>query len=486
MYEKGILTISDWTKGMGDSAYTGFANISNCEVFDTPGVVKIANATGLKTATSLTGMPIAYCEDAYGSYYFLTNDGKFYKNGTLIESGLTNAWDMVIYNDYIIISNSTVLQAYGPLSVIPLWSGNWKTGLNGNYYGKLLPAKDGNLYIGNGESVAKISSFVAGTAIASPTATLSTSAMLLPSGNAVTTMVEIGGYILIGTQALNGSWSNATNGTVANLYLWDKSDTKPTTLTGSLNEASVQSMLSYGNRVYIMGGKRGNLYLTDTTSFQKIRRIPWNQNRVFGNTVRVYPNAMSMNVQGNMLVGTSTLEDAYNGNDTRQGVYEVSLSGKYPTVFKHQISNGGVGQTVPLNIGVIFAGSGPTIIGWRDGSTYGLDTTSANLYNSGVAVVESALLRIGSRLNRKTFKNVEFTLGRPLTTDQTITLSYRKNLTDTYTAWKSYTFTSLGAVVGHDDGAALADVEMLQIKIQLTPKTNSPNNSIELISLTLW
>lgn len=491
MDKNGVLTISNWTKGMADSAYQGFSSISNCEVFETPGVLKIANATSAKNGTSHTGMPIAYVEDAYGNYYYLTNDGKFYRNGTLLQSGLTNAWDMVIYNDYVIISNSTVLQAYGPLNPTlgsPLWTGNWKTGLNGLYYGKLVPAKDGNLYIGNGESVAKISSFSAGTSTTAPTATFNLSSMLLPAGNAITTMAEVGIYIMIGTQALNGSYFNGVNGTVANLYLWDKSDTKPTSLCGSLAEASIQAMFSYANRLYVMAGVRGNLYVTDTSSFTKIKRIPWNQNRLFGATLRVYPNAMSLNIQGNLLVGTSTLTDSYGASASavRHGVYEIKLSEGYPTVFKQQISTGNVGQTQPLRIGVVFAGNGVTIIGWQDGSSYGLDTNGYTLYNSGVATVESELFNVGTRLNRKIFQNLEFLLGKPLTTGQQIIVSGRHNLTEDYTVLGTYTYTDLGAVISHNAKALLDELEVVQIKIQLVPNTSSANNSIELIKVIIW
>lgn len=493
MYKDNVLTIADWTKGMADSAYTGFSTVANMEVFETPGVLKITNRTLSKITTSLTGMPIAYVEDKYGNYYFLTSDGKCYKNdGTVLQSSLANPWDLVVYNDYLIVSNSTVLNAYGPLSSGGAqWFGNWKTGLNGSYYGKLLPARDGNLYIGNGEYVAKVSAFVAGAVGVAPTATFSTGAMLLPNDNAVTTMVEIGAYALIGTQALNGSWSTGTSGNVANLYLWDKSDTKPISLVGSLNESAIQSMISIGNRAYFIAGTRGNLYVTDTTSFAKARRIPWNQNRLFGATMRCYPNAMSVNIQGNLLIGTSTLADAYGSTASavRHGVYEVALSKDYPTVFKQQISTGNYGQTQNLKIGFVFGGTGTTIIGWQDGSAYGMDTTDFQLYANSVATAETQLFYIATRLNRKTFQHLEFLLGKPLTVGQEITLSYRKNLTDSYTAWKSYTYTNLGSVISHTDKAALDEIELLQIKIQLTQPATAESlfgTNIELFKLTIW
>lgn len=489
MYEKGLLTIGNWTKGMADSAYQGFSNISCCEIFDTPGVVKIANRTLSKISISLTGTPIAYVEDSFGNYYFLTSDGKLYKNQTLITSGLTNPWDLIIYNDYLLIRYDTILAAYGPIS-----SGGASflgtvvngTGFNGSYYGKMTGFKNSTVYITNGTSIAWISALSTAAVGVAPTATVDLALIELPDGEAATTIAPIGTYMIIGTQASNGSWFNGVNGNVANLYLFDGvgTDNSPNSLVGSLNEACIQSMLSIGNALYVMAGIRGNLYKTNTASFIKIKRIPYNQRNAFGNTTRVYPNAMSVNVSGNLLIGTSTLEDAFTGNDTRHGVWEVSLSEGYPTVFKQQVSTGNVGQTNPLTVGVIFSGKQTTIIGYKDGSSYGLDTTDQTPYPTG-ATIETKLVLIASRVERKTFKQLEYLLGKLLVTGQSITLSYRKNLTDSYTAWKSFTFSDLGAVISHNTNAALDEIEILQIKIELA-QTASATKNIELMRLIAW
>lgn len=488
-FKDKVLTISEWTKGMADSPYVGFDTIANCEVFETPGALKIANRTLSKISSTLVGLPIAYVEDAYGNYYFLTSDGKLYKNDSVLQTGLTNPWDLTIYNDYLIVSYGTVISVYGALSASPTWFGNWKTGLNGSYYAKLLPTKDGDLFIGNGPYMAKISSFVAGAVGVAPTATFSTNVMQLPADNAITTMVEVGAYMIIGTQALNGSWFNGTNGNIANLYLWDRVNTKPTMLTGSLNESSIMAMTSYANRVYVMAGIRGNLYVTDTTSFTKIKRIPWNQNRVFGATMRVYPNAMSMNIQGNLLVGTSTLSDSFGGDASpvRQGVYEIALSEGYPTIFKQQVSTGNVGKSQVLKIGFVFAGNGITQMGWQDASTYGLDTVDFRAYTNHAAQIETQYYLIASRNQRKTFQHLEFLLGKPLTTGQEIKIYYRKNLTDSYTLLKTYSFSTMGAVISTDDSAALADVQAVQLKITLSqPTSAAASANIELLSITIW
>lgn len=488
-YKDGVLTINEWPKGQADSPYLGFSTIANCEVFDTPGILKIANCTVSRGLTT-DGLTVAYVEDAYGNFYYLNNDGKCYKNGTQIQAGLGSVWDLAVYNDYLIIAHSTVISVYGPLSSgAAQWFGNWKTGLNGTYYAKLVAARNGDLFIGNGESVAKVSSFVAGVPTVAPTATFSTSVATLPPGQAITTFAELGTYMMIGTQALNGSWANSTNGNIANTYLWDKEDTKMTTLSSVFNECSIQAMIPFANRMYVVAGNRGNVYVTDSTSYSKIKRIPWTQNKLFGATTRIYPNAMAINRNGNLLIGTSTLSDAFSStSSTRHGVYEIQLGVQgYPTVLKHQVSTGNYGQTQVLAVGFVYQSAGDALyIGFQDGTNYDIDTTDFNLYTNAVAMFETSYYVVATRNVRKTFKRLEFLLGRPLITGQEMKLYYRKNLTDDYTLWKTYNYTTLGSVISHDEAATLADVQAVQFKVTLTQPTSSVfGSNIDLLSITL-
>lgn len=494
MYKDGVITIGEWPKGMGDSAYNGNYSIVNCEVFDTPGVLKVGSKTELYNTATLTGVPIAYCSDQYGNTFYMTSDAKVYINNAYSNDLGTFGWDLCIYNDYLIASRAGGLDCYGPLSSSPQWFSGWKSigtdavALSSSYYLKLIPARDGNLYITNGAYMAKISGFSGGTPTVAPTATLVGGSMSLPANNAGVSAVEIGSYMLIGTQALNGSWFNATNSNVANLYLWDKADTKPISLTGALNEQSIQSMVSYGNRVYIMAGTRGNLYMTDTASFTKVKRLPWNQNKLFSSTMRVYPNAMTLNQQGNLLVGTATLQDSFNPSDpnpVKHGVYEIALSDKYPVIFKNTISTGNKGQSNVLKIGFLATNGDETIIGWQDGSTYGVDKTNQILYTS--ASFESELYQIAPRTKRKSFSNLEFLLGKPLLTGQSIVVYFRKNLTDSYTTIGTFSYSTLGGVISHNTSALIKDTQLVQVKIDITIPLNSyPYSNLELINLSIW
>src|SRR5574343_71455 len=79
----GRVTITDWQKGQALSPFLGFATMRNCEVFDNPGIVKIAKQ--MEKAPFYTfapqGMPIKRLKASNGDDYLLVTD---------ILSGLTS------------------------------------------------------------------------------------------------------------------------------------------------------------------------------------------------------------------------------------------------------------------------------------------------------------------------------------------------------------------------------------------------------------
>lgn len=494
MYKDGTLQLSEWTKGMADSPLQGFANIANAEVFESPGVLKIANrTTDASGGTTYAGLCVAQVVDIYGNTYQLTSDGKVYKNySTVIQSGLGTVWDLLIFKDYLWVRHSTVISLYGPLSTAPSWSGNVYNGLSSGYYGKMVQDEnpDGSLgseavYVCNGNTIATIRSFVS---VASP-GSLTLSALTLPDGIYATTMVSVGNNLMIGTQK-GGSWVDGTNFKLANIYSWDKVITNSYNLPVKINESTVQAMISDGNKLYVVAGTRGNLYITDTTNYAKIKRIPWVQLRGFNQTLRVYPNAINFNNNGNLIIGTSTLTDSFNTgiNSSRHGIWEVGILSKYPVVFKNQISAGTTGSTTTLKIGSIYSGADDSIyIGWQSGSTYGIDKTDFRAYTSYATFAESPLIVVGTRINPKTFKNLEFMLLQPLIATQGLKISYRKNLTDDYTLIGTFDFSTLGGVQSHNSKALIESAEILQIKVELTQSISvTVGNNVNLLSIKIW
>lgn len=492
MYKDGVLTIQEWQKGVAQSPWLGFQSVSNLEVFENPGIAKLAFRT--TPYFTIDGLPVAYQKDIYGNEFVLTSPigsaGKLYKNGVVLQTGLNNAWDLVIYKDYLIVSYNGVLGAYGPLSSAgAVFFPNWKTGLSASFYGKMLVGQDDIVYIGNANNVASLSSLVVGAIGVAPTATLNTSALDLPEGQYVVTFAELGRNLMIGTQG-GSNWPDRINYRVANIYPWDRTSST-FNLPVQMQEDSIQQLLSHNNRLIVVAGVEGNIYDCDGTNYRRIGRIPWSYNRTFNTQVKYYPNAISINHSGNLIIGTSTTGDPYQDtiNPIKHGVYEMNLSsGKYEIVFKHQISSGDTGVNQPLYIGFVIQTAQDTLLlGWQDGASYGIDTTDFRRYTSYVGYIESPLFYIAPRVFRKTFQQLEFMLAYPLTTGQSVRISYRKNLSLTYTVIGTYDFATLGSVISHNAKALLADIEIIQFKIELTqPLTADAIANLQLLNVRVW
>lgn len=482
MYDKGVILLDNWQKGIADSPYLGNASIVGCNIFETPGVLKIENATS--SYFTVSGLPIARVKSVAGDDFCLTDNGTFYQNGLTIQTGLTNPSDMIIYKDYVLITSSTVIHAYGPLSAYPAFTSNWKTGLSA-YYHKLVVANDLStstsadaVYITDGNGIRKITNFTDGTA-GNPPATGDLSAgyvLTLPSGKYASTMALLTNKLMIGT---------ATTGVrEANIYPWDKLSTHSYDNPISLNEIGINSLLADGNKMYVSAGNHGNIYVTDGTNYRLIKRIPFSSRRNFGYTMTTYPNAMAVNGIGNLLVGTST-SSSNSSTVAKHGVYEINVNdSKYPVSLKCIISSGTVtGVNGILKIGVVsMVGSDDSIyLGWMSGTTYGYDKTGLTYYTTYSAQAETGIILIADQLTPKSFKNLEFKLGSPLTTGTGIKVEYRRHLSDTYTTIGTYDYATLGSVISHNTPALMTDIEQVQLRVSLTtPASTVFGDEIEL------
>jgi hypothetical protein len=586
MKEEKPIIISDWTKGQAESNLMGFQTMKCVEVFDTPGVVKIANRSLAQLTVAPTALPVFHVRDTLGNYYYGLSSGKVYKNdGTLLKDTSDTVYDGVVYKNYLIVTHGTYVSSYGPLdSGSAAWYTKWKplcsitygatssqfditnpsgstfrytwdgtgtdpgitaakfvvgdavviigtaftaantgrftiTGSGTNYfeitnasgvaendktliggylgigqttghYLKLQIGQDDTVYVANGNNIATITSFTKATAGTAPTATLTNVALDLPEQTYVVTMAELGKYLMIGTTSAP-TWATRNNYKKAAIYLWDRVSTS-FNLPIQINENSIQQMFSDNNKLYVTAGIKGNLYVTDSTNYTLLKKIPWNADRPSGAFCQMYPNAIAMNNNGNLLIGTSTYTDSYTGGDnaSKHGIYEIDLkSGNYAVVLKTIPNNGDTGASVALTIGCINPGSDDTtVFGWSSGTSYGLDTTDSKMYTSYTAVIESQLYQVGTRLNRHVpYQNLEFTLQKGLVSGQAIRISYRQNASTSYTVLGTFDYATLGGVISHNTKCPIDDAENLQFKIELTqPTTATAGQNINLMNVKVW
>lgn len=484
MDKNGIITIGEWQKGAATSPYYGFGAIKNCEVFEMPGVLKIANSI-LPKYVGDYGIPVQTLKSSAGDTFELyrVEGGNSYlrKNGVSLTNVDGQAWDMVEYRGYLIISSTTGLHAYGTTTATAYFP-NFKTGLTSLYYIKMIVGQDDKIYLTNGNAVATISDFIAGTFSVAPDCNLNATALDLKDGQYAVTLEELGTKIMVGTQG-GSAWSARGAQRVANIYPWNRQagtlgNPGLADLPIKLNECGIHAMKSVNNILYVVAGTRGNVYKTDGTSSIKIGRIPWTQDKGYSSSISYYPNAIQINANNNLLVGVSTYSGAVQGT----GVYEINIDGKNEIVLKHSKPQSDIGVIGTNELDTIF-------IGWRTGSTFGMDYTIGNPYTDFSAEVESQVYIVGTALGKKTFQHIDFTLGKPLSDQQSIKLYYRKDTETAYTLIGTYSFSTLGAKLAHEDKASIADAQLVQFKIQLAQDNQGsppPDWDLELVNVRIW
>lgn len=468
MYKDGILTISDWYKGMTKHPIMGFGLLQNVEVFENKGLALSKKA--LADTNRLTAaLPIAEVVDQYGNRYHATSvtaTGVFYKNNNIVTTGtLGLIYDIKIYKDYVWIRYETggtsQLGAYGPLSSgAAQFFGGISTGFTTGVWGQLVVGQDDYLYSTNGNYIARIHVNSSGTPGVAPTiagASTSLSALDLKDGEIATTLCEYGTKLMIGTTSGKVYPWNRQAGTLGNPGLAD--------LPVDLNENGIYQLYSFANKLYITAGRNGNVYISDGSNFRKLAQIPFNNYNPY---VSYYPNAVTISPNGTLLIGNVSTNGV-----TEAAVWELLDSGEVCIAYTPSC-----GKTSASNLGIGFIRvnkSDSTLsVGWYLGATDGIDEDTINY---GVFYIESPLIRVGSYNKKKTFQHLQFTLANLMVVSDYITVSYRKNTTDSYTPIGTWSYASLGAVSSFEGDGAVPDCEFIQLQII--------GYGLELIDITL-
>jgi len=253
MDKNGVVTFSEWTKGMAKYPLQGIGLLRNVDVLTNPGIVDIAQNTS--EVLSTTGLVVAEVLDGGDVYSFESNGSSsvIYKNGVSLITSLGVARDLLIYKDYLIFTHGSQIGAYGPLSGSAQgWNsltGTTSTGTLSNqrssYYAKMLYGQDDIVYITGGPNVMSMTFTASGVAGVEPTVSFNESALDLPAGHYAVTLAEIGKFLAIGTQT-GSSWVGQSN--EGRIYTWDRVSAS-VRLPIIFNEDRIWQLYSHANRL---------------------------------------------------------------------------------------------------------------------------------------------------------------------------------------------------------------------------------------------
>lgn len=480
------IIIKDWHKGIASSPHFGFDEIRNASLADEPGALLAGLASRKESSTTVTAIPKwivknplsedeVFALDSAGAVYTSTNNGDSWAvvAGNTVTSAHGNG--LAIWKDYLIVARDFVLDTYGPLSSAPAWTNGWKTiGTSAPDDGgdplfhPMLHGQDDILYIGCGRYLASVAEavapFVPGTAASF---TFTAQALDIPAGNRIKCLSELGKHLLLGT------WRGTTVGkfTTADIYPWDRVSSSYN-LPIRVNESGVHQMISAANLVYFQAGVKGNLFVTNGTTVERVADL--SRFYSFTELSNSFPGAIC--THGDKILWATS---AGSGGPMgvwclQQGVLSFDASVSTGTTTSVQVAS-----LLPVS-------SSAYLIGWLDGSAKGID--SVNL--SGTArrtsygtYVDSQFYVVGGPTRKASFSELELQFTQPLTSGDGVKISYRNDLAASFTLMATVDFATYGAIESFRGDASIADEERLQFRIELT--TGGGDTTPHLLTVTI-
>ncbi len=463
------------------SPLVGFADCRNLDISSMPGVVKLNKKLTAVTGTIANQInwavrhPITSTE-----VYALSNAGIVYKS---TDSGATftamtgntqtscHGNGLAIFANYLVVARDAYLDVCGDGTATGIvngaWTNSWKA-IDSDvlWHPMLISKNDNKLYGGAGRfnfSLEELTTFVPATGA---TYTWTQQALDLPSPNRIKCIEELGNNLM------NGVWQGtAVNGVrMANIYPWDRSSVsfgQPVVL----NDFGVHTMLNDGGSLIVLAGISGQIRECNGASAWPIGQIPNSLIDLTGKYLEFYPGALCK-YKGKYFFGVG-----YTAALGGMGVYSLEKTGKGNILnFEHTVSTGNDGTTNLMQISALLPITDEKIlVGYLDNATTGLDLTDAAAYPadySGYFV--SPLYTVGDIKNLRAFADLTFQLVKKLGTGEGIRLSYRNNLSDSFTLIKtvgggtlSLIYSVLQAVISHFITPDIPKCEMVQLKVEL-------------------
>lgn len=298
----------------------------------------------------------------------------------------------------------------------------------------------------------------------------------------------------IGTQIVVGCISNI-------VYFWDEISALASDFI-TIPENNVKIMINVNNTAYMFAGSKGNIYITQGSLASAVISVPdycagipgiptsyiepyfaWGgaafiRGRVYfsvqdqtttktGNCGGLWSFVPTQNLFPGQDVGLSLRMEAQNSYGTYNGVANVILNSQNQSANGPQYWAAWTSSVSSPAYGIDFSATVP-----YTGVSGGTGTTPF----TGMVIIETDVLKVGSLLNKESFAQVEYKLSTPAVSGEVIGINYRANMTD---AWMPLKLTQqellnpISAIFVPENGMQNLQWVQFQIVMGSTPTTPS-------------
>lgn len=279
----------------------------------------------------------------------------------------------------------------------------------------------------------------------STTYTFTYNALDLPVNEISEWLEELGSNLMIAGGATN------------KIYPWDRtSDSFNIPL--EVPEVGVKRLKNNGGQMYILAGTKGNIYKTQGTYVQFVKKLPdyvVNNSGTLQASVVTWGGISTLN--GGIIFGAGVLTS---GNS---GVYLLQPDG--------ELSVDNIPSTGSANATAIMAVNEFYLLGYSGGA----DIVDTSRYSSFQGVIHSALYRVATKVEKGAYSEIEIVTAKPATTGN-IRVGYRTNTSGSFTTLITSAADSATTIFTDDIG--LTDLDDVQFQVEM-------DGDIELVELRL-
>lgn len=507
--------LNSWAKGSAENANIGNGVFVGVETYSKKGIAQLTKDSFNVSGSVVTDLPLYYAQVEAGVAYVQGETGKIYFVHSVttpydtwidITNGAatpTFGQGIVLFQGYLFAFYDGKIDYYNSSSWITNWQPNGMAPTldSGNPLPIIIFPGDGFIYFGNGFRVGKFGYSPSGTF--NPSGTGGTDYFfsdnwnpsvlggLLPNYYIITSIsFLIPDYIVLGTKSIYDQ-------EVSDIILWN-----PTLITyelplrlysqANIGESGVLQLINRNNVIYAVVGGSHSIFRTNGQSFSLVSDLSLSSNirQVGGAQAQVpvfmYPRLSAIDILGNkILTGVSTSENISEWPTGYGlfpcGVWSISMEGS-SNAYDYETDSIQCEYTISTNTVVAVnkqfvigflkcVGANQVLIGWQDGTSYGVDLVSTDIFQSTLdnVMIESQMMEVGQPLTPETIQNFQLNTPRQLVEGQTVQFNYRTGFDQNYEPITGCTFTYLN---NNDNGYKstyndIGATRFLQLQIQM-------------------
>lgn len=468
------LFINQFQKGSDENANIGKGTILGIETYSKKGIAQLSKDSTSVGGSIISGLPVYFTSQTESSIFAQADNAEVYHSPDYGSAwtDVSGTWSgtgggLIFYRNYLFAFVGTSIY----YAVSPYGSADWtlwKTGLDGVSHFPLLFPNDNNVYFGNGNMVGKIG--IGTSSTFNPAGTNGTDYLYTASELTLPNIYQVNclsflpsNFIALGT----GSSGIGNSSQVADVILWNPTlSTYETPLRlfsqAGAGAAGVNQIINRNNVLYAVTGGNHAIFSTNGTSYTlvddislhttgRLMSIP-NVGKGTGQQstapifLNQYPSAIA--VMGNKLMtgvssSISSLPSGY-GNFP-MGVWSEAFNSDGNALQCEFTISSGVVVSNSYSIGAIYpVNQAQLLIGWYDGTNYGIDKTEyQNFQNDpNVVMIESEMMEIGTPLEPAVITTIQENIVRSLLAGQTVSVYWRTAFDQPYVLLESFDSTT--------------------------------------------